>query len=162
MRTQAAVYRHFDAAQRLLYIGSSANPFSRMANHEHLTEWATDIVTVTIEWLPSRQEALLAEWVAIQEERPIYNIVHNVQRGVWMKTSIVNNATSRQETAPARVSVVKWMKAHNVDMEWVSDKCETTYGHLCSCLSGYKMVSPHLASAIERVTGIPASDWAQP
>jgi hypothetical protein len=56
MRT--ALYRHFDADGRLLYVGISMQ----------------DIATVRIEWFYSRKEALQAELRAITTENPAHNL----------------------------------------------------------------------------------------
>lgn len=71
---RCAVYRHYDATDRLLYIGSSITPDARY--YKHLAdgaEWAELSVRRTDEWYPSEAEARMAESVAIFEEQPPYN-----------------------------------------------------------------------------------------
>jgi hypothetical protein len=73
----AQLYRHFDAAGELLYVGISLSAMSRLGQHAAVSPWAKDITTVKIETLPSREEALAAERVAIKTEHPKFNINHN-------------------------------------------------------------------------------------
>lgn len=73
-----ALYRHFDAADRLLYVGISLRPTYRLGQHAGGSHWADNIVRVTIEWLPTRPEAIEAERRAIATENPL----HNIQRPI--------------------------------------------------------------------------------
>ena len=74
MRT--ALYRHFDAAGRLLYVGISLSAVQRLGQHRDNTHWFEAIASVSIEWLPSRAEALEAERRAITTEHPAHNVQH--------------------------------------------------------------------------------------
>jgi hypothetical protein len=71
MRT--ALYRHFDADGRLLYVGISMRPFQRLYNHDR-SHWSQDIATVRIEWFDARKDALQAELRAITTESPAHNL----------------------------------------------------------------------------------------
>lgn len=70
-----AVYRHFDACGRLLYVGSTSDPEARWKQHQRQSGWvmAGLVDSVTIEWWPSRAAARTAERAAIRNENPIYN-----------------------------------------------------------------------------------------
>jgi predicted GIY-YIG superfamily endonuclease len=70
------LYRHFDQAGRLLYIGISVSVMNRLAQHRQDSNWFPLIATVAVVHFPSRREAEDAERNAIREERPIYNIIH--------------------------------------------------------------------------------------
>lgn len=74
--TRTALYRHFDAAGQLLYVGISLSAVQRLGQHRDTAGWYGLIKRVEIEWLPGRLEALHAEAVAIARESP----VHNIQR----------------------------------------------------------------------------------
>lgn len=78
-----ALYRHFDADGRLLYVGISLSPARRLSNHAAGSRWADKIAHVTIEWLPTRQEALAAEGRAIASENPLHNIVGRRNEAEW-------------------------------------------------------------------------------
>lgn len=75
--SRTALYRHFDAAGRLLYVGVSLNAINRLSQHRDNAHWFNDIARVTIKWLPTRSSALAAEAVAIATERPMHNIAGN-------------------------------------------------------------------------------------
>ena len=68
-----ALYRHFDAAGVLLYVGVTRTPNIRLANHLLSSNWRDLITTITIERFLTRVEAVQAETTAIRTERPLYN-----------------------------------------------------------------------------------------
>lgn len=69
----AAVYRHFDASGRLLYIGCSMDPARRFGVHRCVAPWARQVANITLEWFDSREEAEAAEAAAIARENPPHN-----------------------------------------------------------------------------------------
>jgi hypothetical protein len=69
-RTQ--LYRHFDADDRLLYVGISISAVIRLYEHRS-SSWFYKIAKITIETFDTRQRAVEAERRAIVEERPSYN-----------------------------------------------------------------------------------------
>lgn len=69
------LYRYFDAAGRLLYVGISADPLVRMEAHKG-GRWWRSIRSATFEWFDTRREAMEAEKVAIKAEGPIHNVTH--------------------------------------------------------------------------------------
>ncbi len=76
VRVPTALYRHFDAAGRLLYVGISLNSVARLGQHLRTAAWFFDISRVEIEWFPARVDAEQAERAAILTERPLHNITH--------------------------------------------------------------------------------------
>lgn len=70
---RTALYRFFDAAGRLLYVGVSGNTETRWRQHAESKPWWPDVADKTTEWLDSRPEALDAERVAIRTEKPLHN-----------------------------------------------------------------------------------------
>ena len=73
MSAPVALYRQFDAADRLLYIGITNNPKRRLWEHKCRAVWAEQIARVDVVWLRSREEAAQAEREAIAAEAPIFN-----------------------------------------------------------------------------------------
>ena len=69
-----ALYRLFDAAGTLLYIGISDNLKKCFAQHAATKPWWPDVARRTVEWHPSRAEAAAAETAAIRAECPSLNI----------------------------------------------------------------------------------------
>jgi predicted GIY-YIG superfamily endonuclease len=76
-RQRTALYRHFDAKDRLLYIGISLSAIQRLAQHSQGAAWFEEITRVEVQWFGSRKEASDAEVEAIRTERPLHNLVHN-------------------------------------------------------------------------------------
>lgn len=73
-----AVYRFFDASERLLYVGIAYDPAERWKHHAAVTKWWKDAVDNTIDWYDTRAEAERAELTAIRYEKPVYNKVASV------------------------------------------------------------------------------------
>jgi predicted GIY-YIG superfamily endonuclease len=68
------LYRHFDADDRLLYVGISLDAFSRLRQHQQAAGWVSAAVTMRTVTYRSRDEAFAAEARAIAEEKPLWNI----------------------------------------------------------------------------------------
>lgn len=69
-----ALYRFYDAADRLLYVGITGDPADRWARHAAEKPWWPDVARHSVEWLPSREVALAAEAAAIVAEGPLHNV----------------------------------------------------------------------------------------
>lgn len=67
-----SLYRHFSADGALLYVGVSVNAVSRLGGHRR-SGWFWDIATITLEHYDTKDEALLAEALAITYEKPLHN-----------------------------------------------------------------------------------------
>ena len=68
------VYRHFDADGRLLYVGSSADPFKRLAQHVATSKWMLDVAVVTLEKHETVSAMVNAERAAVMAQNPANNI----------------------------------------------------------------------------------------
>ena len=68
-----ALYRLFNEAGELLYIGITVNPEVRWASHRCAQSWWNEVARKDLQWLTNRAEALAAEAAAIPVERPRYN-----------------------------------------------------------------------------------------
>ena len=62
------LYRHYDPAGDLLYVGTTLSPLRRHEKHFAGAEWRHLIVRILIEPFASREEALEAEEHAIRDE----------------------------------------------------------------------------------------------
>jgi hypothetical protein len=71
-----ALYRFFDAAGALLYVGITNNPSRRFTQHGVSREWWHEVETIRMQRFPDREAVLAAEKAAIQSESPRYNIKH--------------------------------------------------------------------------------------
>lgn len=65
-----AVYRLYDEAGSLLYVGISKHPEKRFVEHEQLQFWWHEVSETVITWYDSREEAKEAEDDAILTENP--------------------------------------------------------------------------------------------
>lgn len=70
------LYRHFDAAGILLYVGVSLSALNRLAAHRRKAPWFWSIARVEISRFDTREQSLEAERTAIVNERPLFNIQH--------------------------------------------------------------------------------------
>lgn len=69
----AAVYRLYDRAGALLYIGSTNNPAVRWSKHKGSKQWWPEVAAYALTWWPSRAEAFAQEFQVIRAEQPMYN-----------------------------------------------------------------------------------------
>lgn len=68
------LYRLYDYAGELLYIGITGDWERRRAEHAADKEWWRRVQQVALAEFPSRAEAMNAERIAIRTEHPTYNI----------------------------------------------------------------------------------------
>lgn len=74
---RTALYRHFDDAGKLLYVGIAKEPGKRAEQHRYHSKWHRFVADTQVEWFTSRPAAELAERAAINDEGPIFNQTHN-------------------------------------------------------------------------------------
>lgn len=72
--SRTALYRHYDAEGRLLYVGITDCLSARDKQHREVAAWHKDVVRSETQWCVSRQHAAALERVAIRFERPVYNV----------------------------------------------------------------------------------------
>lgn len=75
--TRTALYRHYDAAGRLLYVGIADSLAKRDRQHSRLSQWQGDVRRTETEWFDRREDAATAEALAITSERPLHNVLWN-------------------------------------------------------------------------------------
>jgi predicted GIY-YIG superfamily endonuclease len=71
--TRHAVYRYWDSAGQLLYVGVTKHPGRRRSQHKLRSPWFAAATEESVIWFPDAQSASLAEQDAIREERPLHN-----------------------------------------------------------------------------------------
>lgn len=100
---KTALYRHFDAAGALLYVGISLSVVQRLQQHKRAAGWFGEIARVDVQWHPTREAALAAERAAICAEGPSWNVVRpkaataksrGDRRLTW---AVVHPATTRRD-----------------------------------------------------------------
>jgi predicted GIY-YIG superfamily endonuclease len=83
------LYR-FYAGDTLLYVGITANVGARWFQHSTSKKWWAEVTHTSVTHYPGRTEALDSEREAIINEKPLYNVQHNmarIPRGVVEKRS---------------------------------------------------------------------------
>jgi DNA-binding transcriptional regulator YhcF (GntR family)/predicted GIY-YIG superfamily endonuclease len=84
MTERTALYRLYDSADQLLYIGIAKNPKARWRGHASSASatWWPRVERKEVEWFPTREVADAAETAAINTERPLYNRAKAQRRSV--------------------------------------------------------------------------------
>lgn len=93
-----AVYRIYDRADLLVYIGLSQRPAIRIAYHRSSAPWRAQISRWTEEWHPDRHVAASAEQAAIDLELPYCGMTTDLYREV---SAICRHAESVDSKARA-------------------------------------------------------------
>ncbi|MFE9003161.1 hypothetical protein ACFYOY_13610 [Streptomyces sp. NPDC007875] len=74
---RTALYRLYDEAGALLYIGISHQPEVRFEQHSKLKEWWPCVARREVEWFADRPAAAKAEADAVRAEDPEFNSVYS-------------------------------------------------------------------------------------
>lgn len=75
---RTALYRLYDADDRLLYVGITTSPKTRFASHATYKHWWPQVDRKDVTWLAGTWgQALTIEAAAIQNEKPQFNGKHN-------------------------------------------------------------------------------------
>jgi len=97
------LYRHFDAAGNLLYVGVSATVARRTAAHRGRSHWFPVVARITIERFATVTEAYDAEFAAIKAERPMWNKEHNDHYG-WNPKKVLPAPPGAMSSFPISLS----------------------------------------------------------
>lgn len=71
------LYRMFDRDNVLLYVGLTNNPKGRFRTHSKTQEWWREVANITVQTFDSRKHLAAAEFTAIKDEKPLYNVACN-------------------------------------------------------------------------------------
>lgn len=95
------VYRVFGKDGRLLYVGISARPRTRIWEHFYQSSaWAAEFGTLTVEYYSTKQEAHAAEVEAIRTEWPLYNVEHSIDKGSAKRLNWLHSQRPRRMGNP--------------------------------------------------------------
>lgn len=72
-----SLYRYYDFAGVLLYVGITKDPAMRDAQHAKSSPWHALTSRRSVEWFDGRAEADAAERNAIRDEAPLFNTMHS-------------------------------------------------------------------------------------
>jgi predicted GIY-YIG superfamily endonuclease len=73
------LYRMYDSARQLLYVGITFDPRTRWKAHGEDKAWWTDVSSIDVQHFTSRTAADRAERRAIRSDRPLYNVAHSAR-----------------------------------------------------------------------------------
>jgi predicted GIY-YIG superfamily endonuclease len=76
------LYRHYDKAGKLLYVGQTNDPPRRLREHQDYAGWWDKVSCTWYEHFNFPEEVADAEKIAIATESPIWNLSHNPQAKV--------------------------------------------------------------------------------
>lgn len=96
---RTAVYRLYDADDRLLYVGITTNPQRRWWQHARDKHWWPEVTRKTVEWFETRKSAERIEKIEVEEEEPVYNRVYN---GPERRTELRNEDIRRSSIPEVR------------------------------------------------------------
>lgn len=68
------LYRFYDSAERLLYVGTTVNLPVRIQQHQAGKSWWAEVATTRTEHYSDQRSARSAEQAVIESERPRYNL----------------------------------------------------------------------------------------
>lgn len=71
---QTWLYKVFNRADNLLYVGITHNPVERMKSHKSHSIWWEDKEQMTWQSFETRHEAEIAERLSIKNDNPVFNI----------------------------------------------------------------------------------------
>lgn len=130
MSEPTALYRAFDEAGVLLYVGITNAPERRWREHVGAKPWwKTEVRNIDVEWFDSRTEAARAESRAVSTERPLHNLTlpdENGSFGYRLITSIGRSEPSKSWGTPEDHTKPRQIR--------VPDALWNAYGSLCKRL----------------------------
>lgn len=106
------LYRHFDAAGVLLYVGISVDWSARHRAHRRDAEWFDRISRIEIERHPGLISALDAEARVIAGERPLFNRTNVPEVGQWVEQCCsLDNSAARTRGRDLFEHFMSWCAA---------------------------------------------------
>ena len=77
-RRMTALYRHFDASSRLLYVGVTSDLERRTKQHKAESRWYSEVCRTEVRIFADRAEAEAAEREEIRKSAPVHNAAFGV------------------------------------------------------------------------------------
>jgi excinuclease UvrABC nuclease subunit len=119
--TRCALYRHYDADNRLVYVGVSDVLSARDRQHASHSPWHDKVARTETQWCIDRAHALALERVAIAHEEPMHNVVYArpkaVSGGLSIKDAIALWPTRKalaDDLLEPLENVHKWAQADRI------------------------------------------------
>ena len=93
------VYRMYDSADALIYVGMSGQGLIRFRTHQTSTDWFGRVATIKVTHFGSKLDAQIAEIEAILSEKPEINQVHKHAR------TMLDTLKERRAMAPEAATI---------------------------------------------------------
>ena len=91
------LYRYFDSAGVLLYVGITSAWHLRLKGHQARSPWWSRAANITLVHFATQEEAVAAERTAISNEHPLYNRAHSrLTREGWGSGSVFQRRSNGQ------------------------------------------------------------------
>ena len=130
MNAACELYRHYDDADNLLYVGISVSTPIRLAQHKQGSAWFGDIAKITIEHFQCRADALRAERAAIECENPKHNKSGKPSNALaWLHELIATGPMSRDEVVRSRAALGLTQQQLAERLELTGDNGKRTVRH---------------------------------
>lgn len=94
-----ALYRFYDTAGGLLYVGITWNLKQRWRQHQRDKFWWPDVDRRAVHWYDNRAEAVAAEARVVEDEHPLYD--QTDRQGAGAKSLTVSDLRAERDTALA-------------------------------------------------------------
>lgn len=134
------LYRHYDAQDRLLYVGQTRTMESRWAAHACHSNWYEHVATITLETFDNLEDVRKAERIAIEDEKPLLNRELN-----YRLTAIVDDVGAEKYLARQSKRDNRGRKpAHAFtlrDLHFIAS-CLTLYGSIETRVEGVRKRIP--------------------
>lgn len=111
------MYRFFDEADDLLYIGASSNLPARMDNHRAASPWYAEVARLGIQVFRSGVDALDAERTAIRMECPRYNVRSSGKR------TYRERPNTRRLSEDGRDLMIDILRARRMTVRELAQRC---------------------------------------
>jgi len=107
--SEQTLYRFFDSKNVLLYVGISINAYERAKQHRATKTWWPEVEFIKLEKFANRNDVTQAEKLAIELEKPKYNIKHQkkVPIDVWGNLNEISYKLSSDELAKSLQTAFK-------------------------------------------------------
>jgi predicted GIY-YIG superfamily endonuclease len=85
---RTVLYRLYDSAGVLLYVGVTGNLATRLASHAKTQKWWPEVSKRELVWYDQRREAEAAERSTIAQEQPLWNVRESPWRSEQSPTGV--------------------------------------------------------------------------
>lgn len=121
---KAAVYRHYNEAGELLYVGASVCPSCRFSIHRSQSDWGRDVTRIDIEWFETKDDALAAEAAQIRSLTPKFNRQDNPKRPRVKWSDTTGHLFVRRYLDRTGMSIVEFANAIGLPVGAARKYCE--------------------------------------